>query len=298
MVFKDPFNKPLDPVVAKAVNYKTPLQTMTAQTAAAAKAPAPKPAPVNPGGQGIQSFMRNLPSAIKAIPVTPPVAPPVAPPPALTAPQAQAAMVPGLDNRALDALHGYALSDGPSPWLKLATEKQQADEATQLDRTAQQSAGAQAQAMDSIAMRGGLRGGSAENLARQSMENTLLGQQGVRAQGATQRLGLGMDDENRKMDILKGLPGQNLGIWQQGMAAKGASEMADAIRAQGGGGGPTGFGDPTQNAVNKLPSGPVKETGSAWNKMTTFNPVLDPTGGLISGSNAIKTLKTPSWLGG
>lgn len=254
--------------------------------------PPTAPAPATGGGGG--SFMtraaRKLNQAVK-----PPTAPAPAPAPALTPQQQQAALVPGLDNRALDSLHTYALSEGPSPWLKIAEEKQKADEAAQLDLTAKQGAGAMAEARDALAMRGGLSGGSAENLAARNMDATLLGQQSVRGQGATQRLGLAMDDENRKMNILQNLPGQNLNVWSEGMKVQGANAMADAIRNSGGGG-PLGLGDPGQSLVNKLPSGPGRELASGWNKLSTLNPVLDPTGGFITGNNVAKTFKKPDWF--
>lgn len=261
------------------------------------------PAPTTPGAGG-GSFMsriaNRLNTSVNTANAVPATAPTPAPAPApLTPQEQQAALVPGYDNRALSKLNEIGLSDGPSPWMKLAEEKQRADEATQLDMTAKQGAGAMAEARDSLAMRGGLSGGAAENLAMRNMDNTLLGQQSVRGQGVTQRLGLGMDDANRKLGILQNLPGQNLNIWSEGMKAKGAQAMADAIR-EAGKGGPIqqAMNDPGQAAVNALPRGEGQEAGKIWNKITTFNPALDPTGGFVSGMNAVKTVKAPKWLMG
>lgn len=79
-----------------------------------------------------------------------------------------------------------------SPWYKMALEKQGAEQSRLLDQTQAQQASQLAQARGNLAMRGGLRGGSAERLAMSGAEGGLLAAQNVRGAGAVERGQLGM----------------------------------------------------------------------------------------------------------
>jgi len=79
-----------------------------------------------------------------------------------------------------------------SPWLKMAMEKQAAEQSRLLGQGQQQQASQLAQARANLAMRGGLRGGSAERLAMGGAEGGLLAAQNVRGAGAIERGQLGM----------------------------------------------------------------------------------------------------------
>lgn len=79
-----------------------------------------------------------------------------------------------------------------SPWYKMALEKQGAEQARLMDQAARQQAGSLAGARTQLAMRGGLRGGTAERLAMAGSENLANLMQQQRMAGAIERGQLGM----------------------------------------------------------------------------------------------------------
>lgn len=79
-----------------------------------------------------------------------------------------------------------------SPWLKMALEKQAAEQAQRMNLGASQAQSAAAQARSSLASRMGLRGGAAERLGQQAGENLMMTRQNILGQGALERSGLGM----------------------------------------------------------------------------------------------------------
>lgn len=101
-----------------------------------------------------------------------------------------------VDTRGLEALRGEALRTGPSAWRMM-------EEASQKDALARSSAGQLAQARNQMAMQGGLRGGSAERLAAQGMNQNLAGNQGIARN-------LAIADEQKRMQAVGQLPGAEL----------------------------------------------------------------------------------------
>jgi hypothetical protein len=79
-----------------------------------------------------------------------------------------------------------------SPWLKMAFERQEAEQSRLMDQAARQQAGALAGARSNLAMRGGLRGGAAERMATAGAENVANLMQQQRQGGAVERGQLGM----------------------------------------------------------------------------------------------------------
>jgi len=79
-----------------------------------------------------------------------------------------------------------------SPWYKMALQKQGLEEANLMNQAAAQQAGALAGSRSQLAMRGGLRGGSAERLAMSGAENLASTMQRQRMAGALERSNLGM----------------------------------------------------------------------------------------------------------
>lgn len=79
-----------------------------------------------------------------------------------------------------------------SPWYKMALQKQGLEEANLMNQAAAQQAGALAGSRSQLAMRGGLRGGSAERLAMSGAENLASTMQKQRMAGALERSNLGM----------------------------------------------------------------------------------------------------------
>lgn len=79
-----------------------------------------------------------------------------------------------------------------SPWYRMALEKQGAEQARLMDQAARQQAGAMAGARSQLAMRGGLRGGTAERMATAGAGNLAEMMQQQRQAGAVERGQLGM----------------------------------------------------------------------------------------------------------
>lgn len=146
-----------------------------------------------------------------------------------------------------------------SPWYQMALKKQAAEQDRLLGQTQQQQAGQLAQARGQLAMRGGLRGGSAERLAMGGAESGLLASQNIRGSGAMERGQLGMQGIDLARKTVEGNVGaqntaqqfniqnqiadltaqnaRNLAQYQEQMKMLGANATADAIRRSGGGGG-------------------------------------------------------------
>lgn len=128
-----------------------------------------------------------------------------------------------------------------SPWMKMATERQKAEQALQLNQAATQAGTQAAMAQANLAARGGLRGGAAERLAGAGAESAMMAGQGIRGQGAAERGQLGMQG----LGIAAQTVGQNVAgenernmlQYQEQMKQLGAGATAEAIKRSGGGGG-------------------------------------------------------------
>lgn len=119
-----------------------------------------------------------------------------------------------LDESGINAIKGKALQQGPSAWMRMALDKQGVEQRGLMNSAAQNAASGNAAARASLAMRGGLGGGAAERLASNTGNDLALARQGVLQQGALQRSDIGLADEANKMDLLKQLPGAQLGAAQ------------------------------------------------------------------------------------
>lgn len=107
-----------------------------------------------------------------------------------------------LDTRASDALAADALRTGPSAWRGLMDQQMGLKYSGMSDQLAQQQAGQLGQARSALAMRGGLRGGSAERLATQGMQQGLLERQRMARQRAEEGMGYNIQDElNRQQQV-------------------------------------------------------------------------------------------------
>lgn len=133
-----------------------------------------------------------------------------------------------------NAIKDRALSQGPSTWANLAMQKQQADQANQLDAVNSNALHSQNQAYDSLASRGGLSAGQRLQLARQGERDAMSSSQGVNNAGAQARLGIQQQDEQTKNQMLSQLPGidQANASFAQGQRAFGAqAKSADVGNA-------------------------------------------------------------------
>lgn len=179
----------------------------------------------------------------------------------------------GIDPTQLEGYSKYkqeALRTGPSSWLNLALQKQQAEEAAQRGAAARQSLSSAAMARSQLAMRGGLGVGSRERIARGSGLDLMRARQNVLQQGGINRLGLQTEDERNRIAQLQNLMGsevdlgkfnktlegkqkefnimkaleekrakdvQDLSVYQEQMKKWAAERQAQATERSGGGGG-------------------------------------------------------------
>jgi hypothetical protein len=114
----------------------------------------------------------------------------------------------------MQAFRDRALQQGPSAWLNMQLENQKLGEEDALQKTASSNTGSMNQAMSALALRGGLSGGAAQRMVRQMGQQSMLGQQDIRRQGLTDRLGLQVADENTRNEFLKALPAAEV-AWLQ-----------------------------------------------------------------------------------
>lgn len=122
------------------------------------------------------------------------------------------------DTRGLDALRDRALGEGPSAWAKLQQQKLDMQRQDALNASAKSQAGAMANAMSNVAMRGGLSSGANLRAAKQAAQDQALAAQQIRRQGQMDSLNLGIADENQRLDVLKQLPGMDLAFSNQQLA--------------------------------------------------------------------------------
>lgn len=115
---------------------------------------------------------------------------------------------------ALDELTNRGMSKGPSAYSNILMDKQRLGEEDALTRSARESAGASSYGFGQAAARGGLSSGARERLGAGAANQLSLARQGVLRQGMGERLGISAGDEAQKLDILKSLPGMELGVTQ------------------------------------------------------------------------------------
>jgi hypothetical protein len=111
-----------------------------------------------------------------------------------------------LDQSALSEIRNRAMSQGPSAWAQLAQQQQQLQEQSGLDNAARGSVQAQNQAYNSLRSRGGLSAGQRERMAMQGQRDLMNQTQGVRGQGAQDRLKISLQDQQSKDQMLSQLP--------------------------------------------------------------------------------------------
>lgn len=160
---------------------------------------------------------------------------------------------------ALLEMERRALSEGPSAWAQRLEEQQRFQEQGIKDQGARQALAGTMQARQQLAMRGGLGGGAAERLAGQSARNLLESRQQAARAGMEQRMGIGLQDQAMKDQLLQTLPGMQMGMqeanigtlsdlltkqerakqedYKTQMQTWAAKEQAAATRSSGGGGG-------------------------------------------------------------
>lgn len=117
-----------------------------------------------------------------------------------------------------------------NPWLGLANKRQGLEEQQLLGSAGKLAAQSGRQAQSNLAMRGGLRSGASERMARQGAMEQALAQQGVRSQGALTRASYDVEGEKMRQDMLGQLAGAEQGYagYQTGAQQWNALQAAEA----------------------------------------------------------------------
>jgi hypothetical protein len=143
-----------------------------------------------------------------------------------------------MDPRGLNKFRDEALRNGPSAWANLSRSQNQLNTLTARERARKESAGTEAQARSTLAMRGGLRSGTRERLAKEGMKDYLAMSQDATRQGQANDLQIGINDEGNRIQQLGMLPGmevaalqpefQKLSLWGQGRQFDTTGKMKNA----------------------------------------------------------------------
>jgi hypothetical protein len=109
------------------------------------------------------------------------------------------------------AIKTRALSQGPSAWSNMMTDRQKAQELINTGRVGAGAQGSLAQSLSTLARQGGgIQGGASGALAGQAMRDAMRGRQKVLSEGAAQRADIGLEDERTKLSLIQGLTSQDL----------------------------------------------------------------------------------------
>jgi len=131
-----------------------------------------------------------------------------------------------------DMLYDRAFGSETSPWADKLYEQQGIQQHLAEEQQQQQSAQEFATSQDRLGMTGGLEGGARERLATSSNRNEMLGRQNLARQGELQRLGIGINDENRRMDLQTKMPGMYAGLDQYETSLQRGNADMDWRKAQ------------------------------------------------------------------
>jgi hypothetical protein len=188
-----------------------------------------------------------------------------------------------MDNRYLQEMRGIAFGDpGSSPWLQYQMEQDQIRQAADLDALQRQGMSSLATQQGQMAMRGGLTSGATERMGQQNLVGMLQGQSELSRSAAAREAAYRQQAEERQRDVLTQLPSAELqystygaGLDQyatdQQNQAWAASQLADAIRGQGGGsgGGPGGVID---MATTGVPENYPSFAKPMWQRAKSLDP--------------------------
>lgn len=111
------------------------------------------------------------------------------------------------DSSGLKAFQSEALRKGPSAWANLATQDQAVQAGAARENAAGQTNSQTSQAMDDLASRGGLSSGARERATTEGAKNYLSMSQDLGRQENLNKLQIGMNDQQNKIQELSALPG-------------------------------------------------------------------------------------------
>lgn len=120
----------------------------------------------------------------------------------------QGSQLSGPDPRGIQAIREQALRQPgtSSPWAQMMMQKQGMEQAKEAGSIAQRNAQQTAGAYGDLASHGGLRSGAAERIAAGGAQNAAMGGQQNALAGQSARLGIGVQDDQQRLDFLKNLP--------------------------------------------------------------------------------------------
>jgi hypothetical protein len=111
-------------------------------------------------------------------------------------------------------LRGVSEAKGPSAFAQQQLEQQRLEQLSGSENLYKQQAQAGQQAFSDLASQGGAESGARERLAAQAGSSGLREQQALARQGQLSRLGIGSEDEARKLQIMQNLPGLQQSLTQ------------------------------------------------------------------------------------
>jgi hypothetical protein len=145
---------------------------------------------------------------------------------------AQSYEVTNLAQPDINNLRTFATGEGPTKQAQYLQQANEAQRQAQQNQTVGQANQGLGLAQSQLMMRGGLSSGSRDRLAKSSMQQLLDAQQ-QNDFGANQaNLGILSTDEARKLDVLKSLPGQQIGL---GGAMAGIASQRAGVASTGAG---------------------------------------------------------------
>jgi hypothetical protein len=110
----------------------------------------------------------------------------------------------------ISTVRGMTAAPGSNPWIGMAKQNQAFNTQQAQNQLGAQQVGAQNQAMSNLAMRGGLRGGAAERMAKTGAQNQMMANQALAGQNISALGNIDTKGEEMRQNML----GQQLGAEQ------------------------------------------------------------------------------------
>lgn len=111
------------------------------------------------------------------------------------------------DRRGINKYREEALRSGPSTWAQLASAQQDELARQARGQAVAENMGQMAGARSQLAMRGGINSGARERIATSGMRNAMDASQNALRQANANKMQIGINDEQNRMNQLQALPG-------------------------------------------------------------------------------------------
>lgn len=140
----------------------------------------------------------------------------------------------------INTVRGMTAAPGSNPWIGMAKQNQAFNTQQAQNQLGAQQAGAQNQAMSSLAMRGGLRGGASERMAKSGAQSQMMANQALAGQNISAMGNIDTKGEEMRQNMLGQQVGAeqnmsnalntfNLKEYEEQMKLKGGAMTAQAI---------------------------------------------------------------------